>query len=186
MNLKNQNVLSNDYQLFSGGAIGSDFMWELIGKEFGVINHHHYWYKKMNPHSKPEDEITEEDYQEGIDMVHKANKIIKRKNIEKYMHLLARNWSQCKYSEAIYAIGTLKNKKEINGGSFWCCMFAILSNKPVYVFEQEKEQWYFWNNNKFEVCVTPILSKNYAGIGTRQINESGINAIRNVYKKTFN
>ena len=32
---------------------------------------------------------------------------------------------------------------------------------------------------------TPILTKNFAGIGTREINEVGKQAIRAVYEKTF-
>jgi hypothetical protein len=173
-----------DFTLHSGGANGSDFQFEIIGREFGVINFIHYWYGKMNPHSLPEHEITVEDYLDGVEMVHKANTILKRQGYEKYMNLLARNWSQCKYSDAVYAIGTLKNNKIVNGGTGWCVAFAQLTDKELYVFDQDKEQWYFWNG-KFEVCVTPRLTKDFAGIGTRKINESGILAIRNVYKRTF-
>jgi hypothetical protein len=61
---------------------------------------------------------------------------------------------------------------------------AIDMNKELYVFDQNKNQWYYWNQ-KFEVCVTPKLTKNYAGIGTRKINNNGIQAIRNVYNKTI-
>lgn len=175
-----------DYHGFSGGAKGSDITWSLIGQEFGLTEFNHYWYKKKNPFSKIEDEISEEDYQEGVEMVHNANKILKRKNIDKYMHLLARNWCQVKYSDSVYAISIRKNNKEFFGGTMWAIQMAILINKSVYVFDQEKEQWYFWNNDKFEVCVTPRLSLNFAGIGTREINEAGIKAIRNVYTKTFN
>ncbi len=170
--------------LHSGGAKGADSQFEIIGREFGLIHFNHYWYQKKNPFSKIEDEISKEDYQEGVKMVYESNKILKRQNIDKYMHLLARNWSQCKYSDAIYAISTFKSNKEVNGGTGWCVQFGILTNKEVYVFDQEKEQWYYWNG-KFEVCVTPKLTENFAGIGTREINEAGKKAIRNVYEKTF-
>lgn len=175
----------NNYILHSGGAVGSDIEFEKIGREFGLTHFNHYWYKKMNPYSKTEDEISESDYQEGVNMVYEANKILKRKNVEKYMSLLARNWSQCKYSDAVYAISTLKNKKEVNGGTGWCCAFAIITKKPLYVFDQEKEQWFFWYNDRFEVCVTPKLTNNFAGIGTRNINISGTIAIRNLYKNSL-
>ena len=32
---------------------------------------------------------------------------------------------------------------------------------------------------------TPVLTKNFAGIGTREINDAGKQAIRDVYDKTF-
>lgn len=173
-----------DFTLHSGGAKGADTKWDEIGREFGVVNHFHYWYKKPNPKSLPEHEISEEDYQEGVEMIQRANKILKRQNIDRYMHLLARNWLQVKNADSIFAIGMLKGKKQVQGGTGWAVQMAIDEDKDVYVFDQEKEQWYYWNN-VFVACTTPRLTKNYAGIGTRKINDAGILAIRNVYKRTF-
>jgi hypothetical protein len=176
---------NSEYILHSGGAKGADTYFEEIGREFGLTQFNHYWHGKMNPSSKPEDEISEDDFNEGVEMVHKANSILKRRGFEKYMNLLARNWCQVKYSDATYAIGEIKSNK-VSGGTGWACSMSILEDKPLYVFDQNKEQWYFWNVDKFEVCVTPKLTKNFAGIGTRKINDSGIVAIRKLYEKTFN
>jgi hypothetical protein len=175
----------NEYENHTGGAIGADTYWDEIGREYGVIKHNHYWYKKPNPKSLPEHEISEEEYLEGIEKIKIANKTLKRRSIEKYMHLLARNWIQVKNADTILAIGTINGKK-VNGGTGWAVEMAKNEGKDLYVFDQEKEKWYMWNNNNFEYCVTPVLSKNFAGIGSRKINDAGINAIRNVYKKTFN
>jgi len=66
---------------------------------------------------------------------------------------------------------------------------AINNNKDVYVFDQVKEKWFRWSANSMtfiELKSCPkIASQNFAGIGTRQINEAGIRAIREVYKTTF-
>jgi len=183
-------LMINKYVNHSGGANGADSYWDEIGREYDFNNHIHYWYKKMNPKSEPQHQVTEEDYLEGIKMIEKANLTLKRQHINKYMHLLARNWSQVKYSDSIYAIGKLKNTKrtQVNGGTGWAVQMAIDTKKDVYLFDQDKEKWFYWdyNDNKFLTCVTPTLTKNYAGIGTREISESGKNAIRNVYKKTKN
>ena len=177
------NKNSIQYTMNSGGANGSDQIFGEYAIKYGIGKINHYWYKKPNPHSKPEDQISEEEYQEGIQMIHRANKTLKRKGIEKYMHLLARNWLQVKNSESIFAIGTI-NGKQVNGGTGWAVQMGIDEGKSVYVFDQEKCKWYFWNR-EIEVCNTPILTKNYAGIGTREINENGIKAIENLYKRTF-
>ena len=175
--------MNNEYHNHSGGAIGADSQFDIIGREFGVMNHHHYWYGKPNPKSNLEDKISEEEYLEGVEKIYEANKTLKRKNIEKYMYLLARNWIQVKNSECIYAIGIIK-KKQVSGGTGWAIQMAIDNNKPVYVYCQLKKKWFFWNNG-FEVCVTPKLSKHFAGIGSRKITEDGIQAIKNLYLKTF-
>jgi len=175
------------YYNHTGGAIGADSYWDEIGREFGFDNHFHYWYKKKNPKSQDIHQISEKDYLEGIKMIKKANLTLKRKNIDKYMHLLARNWIQVKNAETIYAIGTIKNKNrtQVNGGTGWAIQMAIDTNKEIYLFDQDTNRWYYWNNNKFQYSNTPILTQHYAGIGTRKISKSGINAIRNVYKKTL-
>ena len=179
-------INTEEYFNHSGGAIGADSSWDEIGKEYRFNNHFHYWYLKPNPKSEPQHQITEKIYLEGVKMIEKANLTLKRQNINRYMHLLARNWSQVKNSDSIYAIGFLqKNMKSVSGGTGWAIQMAIDNDSDIYVFEQDKEQWYFWSEDKFEYCNTPKLTKNYAGIGTRKINDAGKNAIRNVYEKTI-
>ena len=182
--MKKLKLKPEEYVLHSGGAKGSDQMFSIIGEEFGLIKFNHYWYGKMNPYSKLTDKISDDDYQEGIHKIYEVNKILNRKNIDKYMYLLARNWCQVKYSDATYAIGKIKNNK-VQGGTGYAAHLTILEDKPVYVYEQNKKQWYFWHEKSFEVCVTPVLVKDFAGIGTREINDDGVQAIRNVYEKTF-
>jgi hypothetical protein len=120
------------------------------------------------------------------------------------MNLLARNWAQVKYSDEIFAIGTIiepgekgsrgfynKSKYQVvDGGTGYACMCSINNNKPLYVFDQNKDKWFRWSYTSFsfiEMSSSPnITSQNFAGIGTREIKQNGINAIKQVYKKTFN
>ena len=62
---------------------------------------------------------------------------------------------------------------------------AIDVNKPVYVFDQERNKWYTKVDEDWVEIGTPTLTPNFAGIGTRNINQNGIEAIRDVYENTF-
>lgn len=62
---------------------------------------------------------------------------------------------------------------------------AIDVNKPVYVFDQERNKWYTKLDEDWIEIGTPTLTPNFAGIGTRNINQNGIKAIRDVYENTF-
>ena len=76
----------------------------------------------------------------------------------------------------------------MKGGTGWACREAIDNNKPVYVFDQNKNSWYKYSyiNNKFEkIDYIPTLTEKFAGIGTRELNENGRNAIIELYKKNF-
>ena len=176
------------YKNHSGGAIGSDTYWDKIGREFGFINHNHYYYGNKTPLGNVL--ISNEEFEEGKNKIYLANKTLNRRP-DKYMNLLARNWVQVKNSDSIFAIGSLLDEKIVDGGTGWAVQMAIDHNKFVYVFDQNKIQWFLnkYENDKFEKFYPyyeiPILTKNFAGIGTRKINENGIKAITNVYKYTL-
>jgi hypothetical protein len=191
----------NNLTCHSGGAQGSDSNFEKIGEEFGVKTRA-YSYKTKYHTSPNKVEISEEDYLEGVQMIKKANLTLQRYGIHKYMNLLARNWSQVKYSNQVFAIGTIidtgkkclkgyQNKSKyqiVAGGTGFAVQMAIDSMKDVYVFEQNREKWFRWSFNalRFVEVQSPKISvQDFAGVGTREINESGILAIKNLYSKTF-
>lgn len=186
----------------SGGAEGSDSVWEIEGEKLGVKTKA-YSYKTPKHKSKNKVEISDEDYKYGIIEVNKANKWLGRYVIHKYMNLLARNWAQVKYSDQIFAIGYIVNPGEkgsrgyynkskyqsVDGGTGYCIQMAINNQKEVFVFDQFKDKWFRWSYTSIsfiEMSYTPKIEvQNFAGVGTRKINQNGIQAIENVYLKTF-
>lgn len=178
------------FTLHSGGANGADSYFGEQGLLYGITNQKHYWYKFKTPYSKWNDKITNEEYLEGCEKVQIANKTLKRKNISKYMHLLSRNYCQVKYSDAVFAISTLNSDKTVNGGTGWGCQMCIDENKPLFVFDQEKNNWYKYSYefSKFILIYQEdllILPFNFAGIGTRELNDNGRKAIEKLYNNTF-
>lgn len=187
----------------SGGADGPDTAWETIGEKFGVSTRA-YSYKTKNHGSPNKVEISEEDYKDGIKEVNKANKYLKRYGIHKYMNLLARNWAQVKYSNQIFAIGTIiksgeKNHKGyynkweydiVDGGTGYAVMMGINNEREVFVFDQIKDKWFRWSYSSLcfiEINDIPVITfQNFAGIGTREIQPNGYKAIGDVYERTFN
>ena len=189
----------------SGGAPGSDTVWGQIAEEYGIPSRH-YYHGEISSANAPlgNTQITEQDYEEGKT---KAAQAAKRNWGYQYQTMkddrLVRNWSQVKYADEIFAIGQIVQPGEkafpnqpndtrvavnpmVAGGTGYAVGMAINEGKPVHVFDQIKNKWYIWNGENFVEEDTPTLSKNFAGIGTRQINESGKQAIRNVFNKTFN
>jgi hypothetical protein len=202
MNLFENTIDINNITCHSGGAYGSDSFWDEIGQEFGVKTKA-YSYKTKTHKSPNKIEISEEDYNEGVEQIKKANLILKRSNIDKFMNLLARNWAQVKYSSQIFAIGHIvlpgekgvngyiskSNLQTVDGGTGWAISMSIQNKKDIYVYDQIKLKWFRWSYlsmSFIELEETPkIKTQNFAGIGTRQINSSGIKAIREVYETTF-
>lgn len=176
------------YTLHSGGAIGSDYAWGYIGSFYGLeperVNH--YFYGRRTPYGN--NPISTEQYLEGVEAVKKANETLKRVKYEDYLYLLARNWMQVKKSEAVYAIVEKFNNPIVIGGTGWAVQMAIDHNvEDIYIFHQGINTWlkYNYKTNLFDkIDYIPTLKKSFAGIGTRNLNPVGLQAIINVYNQT--
>ncbi len=187
----------------SGGALGSDLKFESELSKYGG-NTRAYSYQTEYHNSPNKVEISEEDFQEGIDKVNKANHTLNRYGIHKYMNLLARNWCQIKYSEQIFAVGYIippgkKGKKGyynrskyevVDGGTSYAVQMAIDHDKEVYVFDQNRKGWYHWSSStmSFINCKNhPVITRyNFTGIGSRELTEEGKEAIEKLLLETHN
>jgi hypothetical protein len=199
----NTPIRLNKLVCHSGGADGADTYWETIGDNYGVKTKA-YSYKTKYHTTENKVEISDSDYEEGVKEITKANRVLSRYGIHKFMNLLARNWSQVKYSDEVFAIGTIVepgkkgskgfyNKSEfqvVDGGTGYAVQMAINNGKFVYVFDQDKDKWFRWSYTSLRfIEVTKPLKisyENFAGIGTREIKPNGIKAIEEIYKLTFN
>jgi predicted NAD-dependent protein-ADP-ribosyltransferase YbiA (DUF1768 family) len=130
--------------------------------------------------------------------------------------LVRRDYLQAKNSDAVFAISdiirpgekgkeiTTKDGKKIrysnragksvvDGGTGYAVQMAFNLGKPVYVFHQgtnadnvTKVGWYRLTDEGFVKSDTPLLTENFAGIGTREINEVGKQAISDLYDNLIN
>lgn len=179
---------SNTYTNHSGGALGSDSYWGEIGKKYGVESKHYYRDGSKTPTGNTP--VSDSALKEADSHLEKANKTLNRRfptSNEYVNNLLRRNWQQVKNSDAIFAVSTIADNNTVNGGTGWAVQMAIDNNKPVHVFDLDKGKWYEYNysTKSWDETDTPTLTKNFAGIGTRKLNDAGKKAIEEVYKKTF-
>lgn len=177
--------LGENHSMFSGEAEGSDLYWRGIANQYGV--------KGKDFTTNNIDKVNRE---EATDKVIQANKTLNRvfpvqpnkertqKQADYINNLILRDWLQVKNADTIIAIGRLKNSI-VEGGTGWAVQMAINEGKPVYVFSQNSGKWYRNINGKWESSDVPTLTPNFAGIGTRELNNAGKQAIVDVFTKTF-
>ena len=176
--------------LHSGGAVGADTVFGVIGEQYGVLkeNIKHY-YVEGNKTPSGNAPLTQEQANTADARLVQANQTLNRSwpTASTYVNnLLRRNWFQVKNSDAVFAISVLDANKPgtVKGGTGWAVQMAIDANKPVFVFDQGKKQWFTWDGKKFVETETPTLTPNFAGVGKRAITDAGKEAIRDVYEKT--
>lgn len=182
-----------NYTCHSGGCPGSDIEWEREGEKYGVKTIAYSFPGHIQEGKNPK-VLTEDELAEGWTHVRIADRTL-RKNVESlvfpYMrNLLCRNWFQVKNSDAIFAIGKLMDRHTVDGGTGWTVQMAIDCDKPVFLFLQDAMGggWFrYMPVVGFESLYgeIPKLTENFAGVGTRDINEYGKEAIRKVYDESI-
>ena len=182
------------YTNHSGGCPGSDMEWENQGMSYGVKTIA-YSFGNHIQYGKNQHVLTAEELKEGADHAKIAAETLQRpwKYIEDkpyVRNLISRNWFQVKNADCVFAIGKFVKGSTalVDGGTGWAVQMAVDNNKPVYFFDQPTNKWYFYDpiiKAFMGFDYVPKLRENFAGIGTREINENGRRAIKKIYEKTF-
>lgn len=166
---------------YSGGAEGADTEWgnaiQAIG---GTVTH--YTIDFYDGLSQDEKDRLEKRYQE-VRQVLGYNEA----NDPKTKKLLRRDMLQADNAKEVFAIGTINQETQrVNGGTLYAVTRAQLSGKPIHVFNQADNKWYFYDYQAGAWWQedTPTITQDAALIGTRGINEAGKQAIKDVIAKS--
>jgi hypothetical protein len=97
-------------------------------------------------------------------------------------------WYQVNNGQEIYVIGTILDDKTVRGGTGWGAEFAKLCNKPLHVFDQDKDRWFRWNGADWEGVdkAGPVITHpHFTGTGTRTLKDNGKRAIEALFVRSF-
>ena len=90
--------------------------------------------------------------------------------------------------QEIYVIGTVLEDGTVRGGTGWGAEFAKLCNKPLHVFDQDRNGWFSWNGDAFVLRTDagPVMTHpHFTGTGTRRMRENGRAAIEALFTRSF-
>ncbi len=180
-----------EHRNYSGAAKGADTEWAIIGRELGLGTQVDYVpadYENLSDLEKAEVEASYK----------KVVRVLGRKELSPTTYsgkLVRRDYMQAKSADAVFAIIEGFDRKDTDeygylpkGGTAYAVTTALEMGKPVYLFNQSDNSWWVYDelDGFVQTSMTPTLTKNFAGIGTRNINDKGKQAIRDVYNKTLN
>ena len=97
-------------------------------------------------------------------------------------------WYQVNSGQEIYVIGTILDDKTVRGGTGWGAEFAKLCNKPLHVFDQDKDGWFRWTGTEWDAVgdTAPVMTHpHFTGTGTRTLRDNGKRAIASLFAQSF-
>ena len=183
-------------EFYSGAADGADTVWANRARKLGI---------KVTEYTEDSWDTLPDDWKEKLGLEYlKVAEDLGRKPLalgEKGYKLVRRDMMQADKADAIFAIGTVvkpgeKGKKGfvnkadhevVDGGTAYAVQRGIQRGIPVYLFDQKDVQWKMWdaNTNTFIGIEEPVLTPNAATIGTRGIDNNGVQAIESILNKSL-
>jgi hypothetical protein len=95
-------------------------------------------------------------------------------------------WHQVNHGQEIYVVGKILPDGTVHGGTGWGAEFAKLCNKPLCVFDQDRDGWFRWGGDAFEPIANPVIGHpHFCGTGTRFLAENGAAAIEALFDRSF-
>jgi len=86
----------------------------------------------------------------------------------------------------VFVVGQILPDGTVKGGTGWGAEFAKLCNKPLFVFDQDKNGWFTWDQDGWQATQAPVIThRHFTGAGTRFLEPNGKAAIADLFKRSF-
>ena len=93
---------------------------------------------------------------------------------------------QVSSGQEIFVVGGILPDNTAKGGTGWGAEFAKICNKPLWIFDQEKNAWFRWDQEVWTPDAEPVIqAKRFTATGTRFLEENGKAAIEELFVRSF-
>lgn len=178
----------DQFTYYGGGHRGTEEAFGRMAEQFGIreIN---YSFEGQQPSREkglvvlPPEELKKGDISMQIVSLRmkrnysQVNKI--RKVIQSIFHMVNSGIQ-------IFAVGWIQSDNTVKGGTGWAVELGKLFNRPVSVFDQDRNQWFTWKDNTWEEDLPSVVHPTFVGTGTRNLTDTGKQAIKDLFNRSFN
>ena len=176
--------------LFSGGAPGAEAAFGACAERHGVEEVNFTFDGHKIDRHRGVRMLNHEELLAGDVSLQYVSRLMHRRYTEgpTLRKVLQTLWYQVNNGQEIYVVGVIQDDGTVRGGTGWGAEFAKLCNKPLFVFDQDKDAWFEWTGSEWRVrgTDTPVISHpHFTGTGTRSLQENGKRAIEVLFTKSF-
>jgi hypothetical protein len=177
--------------LFSGGAPGAEARFGDCAERHGVEEVNFTFDGHKIERHRGIRVLNHEELLAGDVSLEYVSRLLRRRYVEgpTLRRILQTLWFQVNNGQEIYVIGTIVEDDTVRGGTGWGAEFAKLCNKPLYVFDQERDGWFHWTGSSWVDASgdkAPVITHpHFTGTGTRTLRDNGRRAIEELFDRSF-
>jgi hypothetical protein len=180
-----------DTVLFSGGAPGAEAAFGACAERYGVEEVNFTFEGHRIARQRGIRVLNHEELLAGDVSLEYVSRLMHRRYTESptLRKVLQTLWYQVNNGQEIYVIGVIQEDDTVRGGTGWGAEFAKLCNKPLHVFDQDRDGWFRWNGTAWHACsdaTAPVITHpHFTGTGTRTIRDNATRAIEGLFHRSF-
>jgi hypothetical protein len=181
-------MTAGECTLFSGAASGAEAEFGAAAEHMGIEEVNFTFEGHKDARGRGIRVLTHAELEHGDVSLSYVGKLMHRRypDTAMFKKVLQCIWHQVNNAQEIYVVGKILPDDTVKGGTGWGAEFAKLCNKPLFVFDQDKNTWFRWTGDAWEQIAPPSVSHpHFAGTGTRFLTELGRSAIHELFARSF-
>jgi hypothetical protein len=174
--------------LFSGAAQGTEAAFGEAAERAGIAEVNFTFEGHTDARRRGIRVLTNEELRHGDVSLAYVSRLMHRKypDTPLFRKVLQSIWHQVNNGQEIFVVGKVNADDTVTGGTGVAAEYAKFFNKPLFVFDQERDAWLRWTGDAFETVRDPVISQpHFTGTGTRFVRDNGRAAIAALFKRTF-
>jgi hypothetical protein len=187
-------IKKEDCILFSGGAAGAEAEFGAQAEAFGIEEVNYTFEGHRITRARGQRYLNHENLMAGDVSLEYVSRLMNRRYSDSptLRKILQSIWYQINRGQEIYVVGEILEDQTVKGGTGWGAEFAKLCNKPLFVYDQKQGSWAKWETRMglsmwlIRADILPVITHtHFTGTGTRQLEDNGRRAIRELFARSF-
>lgn len=180
-------AVKEDYTLYSGGLKGAESAFGEAAERWSINEVNFTFSGQKTNREKNIVVLSDDELKRGDISMELVSKMMNRTyyETEKIRKVLQTIFHMVNKGHQVFVIGTILEDNTVKGGTGWAVELAKLFNRPLWVFDQEKNNWYSWMHGTWVQDSPKIEHQTFVGSGTRNLTEAGRKAVDRLFEETF-
>ncbi len=173
--------------LYSGGLRGAESAFGEAAEKWGLNEVNFSFAGQVLNRDKNVVVLSDEELERGDISMELASKMMNRNYYEKkkLRKVLQTIFHFVNKGHQVLVVGAILEDNTVKGGTGWAVELAKLFNRPVSVFDQNRNQWFSWKAGQWQEDSPRVQHETIAASGTRNLTEEGKKAIEQLFADSF-